>query len=124
MPVYEYECPTCGDFETLHTIDEKLEICPVCSSPVQKLVSRAAFKCDRLQSEANPRYDHWLNTEGARRMGLPDDHPDKLEPVAKNSDLAHGRPETIKPGEFDVKKCYDDWHKAGKPDIREKAKAK
>lgn len=49
MPIYEYDCPSCGRFEILQKIDEKpLRVCPVCTSKgrtsrVTKLVSPVAF---------------------------------------------------------------------------------
>lgn len=49
MPIYEYECPECGRFETIQKFsDEPLSSCPTCkekgkNSPVTKAVSASAF---------------------------------------------------------------------------------
>ncbi|HAI22126.1 MAG TPA: FmdB family transcriptional regulator [Clostridiales bacterium UBA8153] len=41
MPVYEYKCAQCGRFECeQHITDHALNECPVCRTPVQRLVSR------------------------------------------------------------------------------------
>ena len=44
MPTYEYRCPKCGEFELVQKISEDaIKSCPTCSSPVERLVSGAAF---------------------------------------------------------------------------------
>lgn len=44
MPLYEYDCPKCGTFEVTQKITEaKLETCPTCSKPVQRLISSTSF---------------------------------------------------------------------------------
>ena len=41
MPIYEYNCPNCGRFELKQSMkDSKLESCPTCSAPVQRLISK------------------------------------------------------------------------------------
>ncbi|WP_170240315.1 FmdB family zinc ribbon protein [Thermosediminibacter litoriperuensis] len=41
MPLYEYRCTNCGDFEKEQAITESpLESCPTCGSPVKRLISR------------------------------------------------------------------------------------
>jgi putative FmdB family regulatory protein len=45
MPLYEYECDTCGRFEILHKFsDPPTTICPTCSRPVRKLLSAPAIQ--------------------------------------------------------------------------------
>ena len=44
MPIYEYECTSCGHkFDMLVKMDLAPPPCPKCSSEVKKLVSAAAF---------------------------------------------------------------------------------
>jgi putative FmdB family regulatory protein len=44
MPIYEYTCKRCGNFETMQGITEApLKKCPTCGSKVAKLISRSAF---------------------------------------------------------------------------------
>ena len=44
MPIYEYNCPKCGDFDTMQKItDGPLKKCPTCKAKVTKLISNPAF---------------------------------------------------------------------------------
>src|SRR5687767_7775861 len=44
MPVYEYQCNTCGErFELLTRFDAPHPACPKCGNDVRRLVSAAAF---------------------------------------------------------------------------------
>ena len=45
MPLYEYECGTCGHrFEAIQKFSDPLvDTCPTCGSPVHKLMSSPAF---------------------------------------------------------------------------------
>lgn len=43
MPVYEYECPTCGPFERSQKITEPSLTHHECGSPVQRKISLTAF---------------------------------------------------------------------------------
>ena len=44
MPIYEYECPKCGEFEVTQRITEDpLKRCPTCRHKVKKLISRSSF---------------------------------------------------------------------------------
>ena len=44
MPIYEYNCKRCGDFETTQRISEDpLKKCPTCGAKVTKLISTSAF---------------------------------------------------------------------------------
>jgi putative FmdB family regulatory protein len=45
MPIYEYECPKCGQFEVTQRITEDaLKKCPTCKSKVRKLISNTSFQ--------------------------------------------------------------------------------
>jgi putative FmdB family regulatory protein len=45
MPIYEYLCAKCGEFETSQRItDEPLKRCPTCRSKVKKLISNTSFQ--------------------------------------------------------------------------------
>ena len=44
MPIYEYECPSCGKFEVMQKITaEPLTTCETCGKPVHKLISATNF---------------------------------------------------------------------------------
>lgn len=44
MPIYEYNCPKCGDFDQMQKItDEPLKKCPTCKARVTKMISNPAF---------------------------------------------------------------------------------
>jgi putative FmdB family regulatory protein len=45
MPIYEYACPKCGEFEVTQRITEApLKKCPTCRSKVRKLISNTSFQ--------------------------------------------------------------------------------
>ena len=45
MPIYEYNCPKCGDFEAMQRMSDKpLRKCPSCSGKVTKLISSTSFQ--------------------------------------------------------------------------------
>jgi len=44
MPIYEYHCSQCGDFEVMQRIsDKELRTCPTCRRKVTKLISNTTF---------------------------------------------------------------------------------
>lgn len=44
MPIYEYHCSKCGDFETMQKMSDKpLTTCPTCRRKVTKLISSTTF---------------------------------------------------------------------------------
>ena len=44
MPIYEYRCAKCGDFDQMQKMSEKpLKKCPTCKAKVTKLLSNPAF---------------------------------------------------------------------------------
>ena len=45
MPIYEYHCSKCGDFETMQKMsDQPLTHCPKCRRKVTKLISSTSFQ--------------------------------------------------------------------------------
>ena len=45
MPIYEYLCQKCGEFEVTQKItDSPLKKCPTCRSRVTKLISNTSFQ--------------------------------------------------------------------------------
>lgn len=45
MPIYEYSCSKCGEFEVHQSMsDPTLKRCPTCKSKVSKLISATAFQ--------------------------------------------------------------------------------
>ena len=45
MPIYEYHCRKCGDFETMQKMSDKpLTTCPTCRRKVTKLISSTSFQ--------------------------------------------------------------------------------
>ncbi len=45
MPIYEYHCEQCGDFEEMQRItDPPLTRCPRCNRKVQRLISQTSFQ--------------------------------------------------------------------------------
>jgi putative FmdB family regulatory protein len=44
MPIYEYECPTCGRFDALQKMSAPpLDVHDVCGAKVRKVMSASAF---------------------------------------------------------------------------------
>jgi putative FmdB family regulatory protein len=45
MPIYEYRCEKCGDFEQTQRIsDPPLDRCPTCRRKVRRLISNTSFQ--------------------------------------------------------------------------------
>jgi putative FmdB family regulatory protein len=45
MPIYEYRCEKCGDFEEMQRItDPPLAKCPRCKGKVRRLISNTSFQ--------------------------------------------------------------------------------
>ena len=45
MPIYEYHCSKCGDFEAMQKMSDKpLTQCPTCRRKVTKLISSTSFQ--------------------------------------------------------------------------------
>lgn len=45
MPIYEYHCQQCGEFEVTQRITERpLSRCPTCKGKVKRLISNTSFQ--------------------------------------------------------------------------------
>jgi len=45
MPIYEYRCRKCGDFEATQRITDKpLSRCPTCKGKIKRLISNTSFQ--------------------------------------------------------------------------------
>ncbi len=72
MPIYEYRCQKCGDFEVTQKItDNALGRCPTCKGKVRKLISNTSFQ---LKGTG------WYATDYARK-----DKPASAEKAGKAS---------------------------------------
>ena len=61
MPIYEYHCGKCGDFEVMQKMSDKpLSTCPTCKRKVNKLISSTSFQ---LKGSG------WYVTDYARKGG-------------------------------------------------------
>lgn len=61
MPLYEYQCETCGRFEVIRKFsDDPLAACPTCGKPIQKLLSAPAIQFKGTG---------WYITDYARKNG-------------------------------------------------------
>jgi putative FmdB family regulatory protein len=67
MPIYEYNCKTCGVFEVTQRITESpLDTCPTCGAHVSRLISHTSFV---LKGSG------WYATDYARSNGAKSDTP-------------------------------------------------
>jgi len=95
VPIYEYTCPRCGDFEHLQTVSAKaLARCPNCRSKVTKLVSASSF---RLKGGG------WY-ADGYQKSSGSDGTKDSKTPAASaSSSKAETKPEATKSTESTAK---------------------
>lgn len=71
MPIYEYRCQQCGDFEVTQRITDKpLRRCPTCKGGVKKLISNTSFQ---LKGTG------WYLTDYGRKDGASKEKPHKTE---------------------------------------------
>ena len=78
MPIYEYLCKKCGEFEVTQKITEQaLTRCPQCRSKVTKLISNSSFQL---------KGGGWYATDYARKDGAAKD--------ASKPEKAESKPET------------------------------
>ena len=75
MPIYEYSCRQCGDFEVTQKIKDKpLTRCPTCKGKVKKLISNTSFQ---LKGTG------WYITDYARKEKTPKEKKEEKAPVAE-----------------------------------------
>jgi len=89
MPIYEYHCGKCGDFETMQKMSDKpLTTCPTCRRKVTKLISSTTF---HLKGSG------WYITDYARKgesVGPKSDKGDKKSDKAEKSEAASASSDT------------------------------
>ena len=75
MPIYEYKCQRCGDFEVTQRITEKpLSRCPTCKAKVKKLISNTSFQ---LKGSG------WYVTDYPRKEKAPKEEKKEKAPAAE-----------------------------------------
>ncbi len=83
MPIYEYQCRKCGQFETMRKISEPpLKRCPTCAGKVTKLMSNTSFQ---LKGSG------WYVTDYARKDGTDKQTGEAAKP---ESGAAEAKPES------------------------------
>ena len=89
MPIYEYQCASCGTFEVTQKITDKpLRRCPTCKGKVSKLISSTSFQ---LKGSG------WYVTDYSGKKGgessstdAKDSKPSDSKPKAEGSDSKGG----------------------------------
>ena len=82
MPIYEYACKKCGNFEIMQRITEDpLKKCPTCGAKVTKLISQSAF---HLKGNG------WYMTDYAKNNTNPPDDNKTEEKKSSGSDTKAG----------------------------------
>ncbi len=78
MPLYEYQCASCGRFEVIRKFSDKaLKKCPTCGKKIEKLASAPAF---HLKGTG------WYVTDYAKKSNGDSDKGDKDKADKKESD--------------------------------------
>lgn len=90
MPIYEYECESCGNIEeALQKMSDKpLKICRHCQGKLHRLISQSSF---HLKGTG------WYVTDYAGKKGKPEATPKKADtPSAKpaSADAGEAKPKT------------------------------
>jgi putative FmdB family regulatory protein len=77
MPIYEYLCKKCGEFELMQRITEDpLTRCPTCRGKITKLISNTSFQ---LKGSG------WYVTDYARKDGKAKDTTTESKSVAESA---------------------------------------
>lgn len=89
MPIYEYQCESCGQrTEVMQRIsDDPLTLCEVCSGPLKKLISAPSFQF---------KGSGWYVTDYARGDGKGKDGGDADKSADKKSGDDGGKTESAK----------------------------
>ncbi len=86
MPIYEYRCTKCGQFEIMQKITEPaLKRCPTCQSKVTKLISNTSFQ---LKGSG------WYITDYGRKGGGDGKAPSKETPKAESGTKSEAKSDT------------------------------
>jgi putative FmdB family regulatory protein len=84
MPIYEYRCEKCGDFEQTQRIsDPPLDRCPTCRRKVRRLISNTSFQ---LKGSGWYVTDYARAGKNAEKDGAKDSAKDSSETSAGKSD--------------------------------------
>ena len=91
MPIYEYECNSCGKvFEAVQRItDEPLEQCVSCAGPVKRLISQCSF-----QLKGSGWYVTDYKRGGATSAASPSSSGNGGNGSSKTSETADAKPES------------------------------
>src|ERR1051326_3155907 len=87
MPIYEYRCEHCGDFEEMQRItDPPLSRCPTCRRKVRRLISSTSFQLKGTgwyaTDYARPSGGNGAKTDTAKES--PDKAETKSEPKSES----------------------------------------
>ncbi len=94
MPIYEYLCKKCGEFELMQRITEApLTRCPSCRGKVTKLISNTSFQL---------RGSGWYVTDYARKDSKGRDTSAESKPAADAAGSSQTKSES-KPASGDAK---------------------
>jgi putative FmdB family regulatory protein len=86
MPIYEYQCKKCGQFEIMQKITERsLTRCPTCQSKVTKLMSNTSFQ---LKGSG------WYITDYGRKGAKGGETSKESKSEAKSESKTEGKTET------------------------------
>jgi putative FmdB family regulatory protein len=97
MPIYEYRCPKCGEFEQMQRITEPpLQRCPQCRKKVTKLMSNTSFQLkgggwyvtDYAKKGSGDKGDKGEKSDSKETKSEKKDSAKKTSPASKTSAAA------------------------------------